>query len=418
MYGKTRSYLRSQNVNKRLNLAVSIACAALLLAIAGLFTPSASVFSALLPSTCSTGLNAASADDVVSGDGVDGISAYAVWLNQGNTGDEAAFLKDLVGVKGESGYTGANGKSAFQLWLDAGNSGSSEDFLQAIVGNQGAEGVPGLSAYELWLSTGQNGSLQNFLNTLTGSAGATGASGSNGANGLSAFEIWRDLPGNSNKTVVEFLAELKGASGSAGANGQPGTNGLNGIDGSPGPQGLQRLAGTKGNDGVCTIGVGGHFGYFWDDQTQTSVLPTNGMLLGHTETSDGVTLVNDEGSPLDPGTRGSWLKFDEAGTYNIAFSAQLAKTGGSADLVSIWLQRYNSELHNVEYSNTNLGMANNSTELVAAWNFFVVVGAGDRVRIAWHASNATSVISAHSPVTNGIDIPGTPSVIVTVSQVR
>ena len=48
----------------------------------------------------------------------------------------------------------------------------------------------------------------------------------------------------------------------------------------------------------------------------------------------------------------------------------------------------------------------------------VDVADGDRVRIAWHASNITSVIAAHAPVTNGIDIPGTPSVIVTVNQVR
>jgi hypothetical protein len=169
---------------------------------------------------------------------------------------------------------------------------------------------------------------------------------------------------------------------------------------------------------VCTIGVGGHFGSFWDDQAQTSIEPANGMLLGHTDSSNGVTVVKDDGSALAPGERGSWLKFDQGGTYNIAFSAQLAKTGGSADLVSIWLQKYNSNLHNIEYTNTNLGMANNSTELVAAWNFFVDVADGDRVRIAWHASNTTSVIAAHAPVTNGIDIPGTPSVIVTVNQVR
>jgi hypothetical protein len=185
-----------------------------------------------------------------------------------------------------------------------------------------------------------------------------------------------------------------------------GTNGINGTNG------------TNGTNGICTIGVGGHFGSFWDDQTQTSLAAANGMLLGHTDTSSGVTVVKDDGTPLAAGERGSWLKFDEAGTYNIAFSAQLAKTGGTADLVSIWLQRYNATMHNVDYSNTNLGMANNSTELVAAWNFFVDVGAGDRVRIAWHASNATSVIAAHAPVTNGIDIPGTPSVIVTVNQVR
>jgi len=274
------------------------------------------------------------------------------------------------------------------------------------------------------LSTGQNGTLQNFLNTLTGASGASGANGTNG-NGLSAYELWKQSDSaNTNKTVAEFLTSLVGAQGVKGDTGATGTSGAPGASGEPGavgpsgPAGPAGPSGAPGTNGVCTIGVGGHFGSFWDDQTQTSIDPANGMLLGHTDSSNGVTVVKDDGSALAPGERGSWLKFDEGGTYNIAFSAQLAKTGGTADLVSIWLQRYNSNLHNIEYTNTNLGMANNSTELVAAWNFFVDVADGDRVRIVWHASNATSVIAAHAPVTNGIDIPGTPSVILTVNQIR
>jgi hypothetical protein len=427
MYGKTGTSIHKSRDKSRGNTTLALAGAALLIAILGLFTPNSNVLAGLLPANCSAGIAVKSGVNVYGTNGVDGISAYAVWLNEGNSGDEAAFLKALVGKKGPQGYAGKDGKSAYQLWLDAGNSGTSDDFLQALVGDKGVDGVAGLSAYELWLSTGQNGTLQNFLNTLVGAAGSSGSNGTNGSNGLSAYEIWQSQPGNGSKSVADFLNALKGDTGPAGANGSsgaPGSTGQQGpagaqgepgAQGSPGPQGSP---GAAGANGICTIGVGGHYASFWDIQDQVSTQPTNGMLLGNTGSASGVSLVADDGTALAPGARGSWMKFDEAGTYNIAFSAQIAKTGGQDSLVSIWLQRYNGASHNVEYTNTNLGMANNSTELVAAWNFFVDVAAGDRVRLAWHSSNVTTIIAAHLPVSNGIDIPGTPSVIVTVNQVR
>jgi len=143
------------------------------------------------------------------------------------------------------------------------------------------------------------------------------------------------------------------------------------------------------------------------------------MLMGYTGASNGVYAVQDDGtSPISPTAKGSWIKFDHAGTYNIAFSAQLAKSGGSGATISIWLQRYNGAVHNIDYTNTNVGLANNSTELVAAWNFFVDVSDGDRIRLAWHTTDPSAIIEARGPVTNGIDVPGIPSVIVTVNQVR
>lgn len=433
MYGKTASSIHRKTNDLKPNTAIALGLAALLIAILGLFTPNANLLSGLLPANCSAGVTTNSAFSYNGVDGVDGISAFAVWQNQGNTGDEAEFLKSLVGTKGTAGYSGKDGKSSYQLWLDAGNSGTSDEFLVSLVGDKGVDGVAGLSAYELWLSTGQNGTLQQFLNSLTGAAGAAGANGSNGfngsngANGLSAFEIWRDN-GHPAGTVSDFLNSLKGADGTNGANGADGApgangaNGTNGVDGAvgpPGPAGVAGSPGAPGADGVCTIGAGGYYASFWDQQTQTSLASTNGMLLGYTGSSNGISAVLDDGvTPVSPAARGSWIKFDHAGTYNIAFSAQLEKTGGGDSLTSIWLQRYNGAVNNVDYTNTNLGMANNSTELVAAWNFFVDVAAGDRIRLAWHSSNGTVHIAEHPPVTNGIDVPGTPSVIVTVNQIR
>lgn len=42
-------------------------------------------------------------------DGANGLSAYDIWILQGNTGDYAAFLASLVGATGATGATGAQG---------------------------------------------------------------------------------------------------------------------------------------------------------------------------------------------------------------------------------------------------------------------------------------------------------------------
>ena len=69
---------------------------------------------------------AAAAERIVeTGQGPAGKSAYQVWLDAGNTGNEAAFLAALAGPQG---------KSAYQVWLDEGNTGSKQDFLNWIKG--------------------------------------------------------------------------------------------------------------------------------------------------------------------------------------------------------------------------------------------------------------------------------------------
>lgn len=48
--------------------------------------------------------------------------------------------------------------------------------------------------------------------------GPAGPQGGAGADGLSAFEIWQQIPGNENKTITEYLNGLKGADGAPGIN--------------------------------------------------------------------------------------------------------------------------------------------------------------------------------------------------------
>lgn len=405
MFGKTSKGLRRKRSVQSMTVAMSLALASLLIGVIGLFTPNANLFGGLLGSNCTTYYLGHSVN-YVGTEGLDGISAYQVWLLEGNSGSQEDFLNALVGTKGANGYAGKDGKSAYQLWLDEGNIGSKEEFISSLTGEAGVKGVDGLSAYELWLSVGNSGTLQNFLNSLIGAAGSNGANGTNGSNGLSAYEIWRDN-GNSGKTVAEFLNSLKGAAGDIG------TTGATGAQGPAGP------AGPAGADGVCTIGAGGYYASFWDQETQTSLAAVNGMKLGYAGSANGISAVDDAGNPSTPANSGSWIKFANPGTYNIAFSAQLTKTGGSAATISIWLRQKNGTIKNVDYTNTNITLANNSTEMAAAWNFFVDVSAGDQIQLAWHATDPSVQILAQGPTTvGGASIPGIPSVIVTVNQVR
>ena len=77
-------------------------------------------------------------------DGQDGLSAYEVWLAQGNTGTESDFLNSLEGPQGPAGTNGVDG----------------------VDGANGVAGQDGQSAYEIWLAQGNTGTEQDFLNSL------------------------------------------------------------------------------------------------------------------------------------------------------------------------------------------------------------------------------------------------------------
>jgi len=75
--------------------------------------------------------------------GEDGISAYEVWLDLGNVGDEQAFIDSLKGDAGEDGVLGADGLSAYEVWLSLGNTGDEQAFIDSLKGDQGDPGEPG-----------------------------------------------------------------------------------------------------------------------------------------------------------------------------------------------------------------------------------------------------------------------------------
>ena len=145
--------------------------------------------------------------------GTPGLSAYQVWLAEGNTGAVADFMQTITGSKGDQGSPGAPGKDgkdgvngaigapglgAYEEWLAVGNTGSIADFLHSIVGPQGPKGdkgatgatgatgpagAPGQSAYQAWLALGNCGSVADFVHSLIGPQGPKGDKGATGATG-------------------------------------------------------------------------------------------------------------------------------------------------------------------------------------------------------------------------------------------
>ncbi len=142
--------------------------------------------------------------------GEDGKSAYEVWKAQdGHEGkSEAEYLASLKGDKGETGATGPkgeDGKSAYEVWkAQDGHEGKSEaEYLASLKGDKGDTGATGAKGEKG--DTGAAGSKGD-----TGATGAKGDKGDSGTAGKSAYEYWKEIEGNENKTEDDFRKALEG----------------------------------------------------------------------------------------------------------------------------------------------------------------------------------------------------------------
>lgn len=111
------------------------------------------------------------------------------------------------------------------------------------------------------------------------------------------------------------------------------------------------------------------------------------------------------------GTPTSKIYVANTGVYNFQFSAQLDKSGGSANAVYIW-PRINGI--NLPDSATKIVIDGPNNEIVAAWNFVLVMKARDYFELAWQSSD-TDVIIPYVAATG--NIPAIPSIILTATWV-
>lgn len=180
------------------------------------------------------------------------------------------------------------------------------------------------------------------------------------------------------------------------------------TNGSVGTSGQVLISQGAGLPPTWTSALAPVYGSFYDVNSQTTLGSTEELMqFGTTDISSGVTIVN---NGLGDPTR---ITVSSTGVYNIQFSAQLTKTGGSLADVYIYLKK-NGII--VPDSNTQLTLANNGHYIVASWNFFVQLNAGQYAEIAWYSTNAN--VELHYNAIPVVGLPAIPSIILTVNKVN
>lgn len=145
------------------------------------------------------------------------------------------------------------------------------------------------------------------------------------------------------------------------------------------------------------------YGSFYSTVDQTNPVASAVNLMTYNQTVD---FFN-----VSIGAINSRVYVAEEAIYNIQFSAQLDKSGGSASAVYIWL-RLNGQ--NVANSATKVTIDGPNSEIVAAWNFVLPLAENDYFELAWQSSD-TNVFLAEEPASG--NVPEIPSVILTVTWV-
>ena len=150
------------------------------------------------------------------------------------------------------------------------------------------------------------------------------------------------------------------------------------------------------------------YGNFYDTTSQSlaGVNTETLMILGTTDIASGVSIVTN-------GTTQTRITIARAGTYNIQFSAQLAKTSGGASAVNsyIWLKKNDT---NIPYTAGEIRIAGSGDRIMASWNYLVTSAIGDYYELAWSADAAGVQIVATAAAA---PVPAIPSVILTVTPV-
>ena len=148
------------------------------------------------------------------------------------------------------------------------------------------------------------------------------------------------------------------------------------------------------------------YGSFYSTQTQVPALETiYAITLNNTDAdaTSGVSIVDN-----------SKITVDATGVYNIQFSAQLYRsTGGTSKQAIIWLRKNGVD---IPATSTHVTMQANATYLVASWNFFVKLNAGQNVELMIWQDDAIQILYDQANVT--VPYPATPSVILTVEKVN
>jgi hypothetical protein len=166
---------------------------------------------------------------------------------------------------------------------------------------------------------------------------------------------------------------------------------------------ISSTGGSGGSGNTAT----GSYGSFYDTTTQTNPVGNipRSISFNTTDITNGVS-ISGSTSPFN-----TYIKTQNAGIYDIQFSAQIDKTDSGTDEIVIWLRKNGIDLTDTATTITTVG---NSAKYVAAWNWFVNSAANDYYQIIWISADTNMRLLAES--ISGTH-PGIPSVILTVNRV-
>jgi hypothetical protein len=166
---------------------------------------------------------------------------------------------------------------------------------------------------------------------------------------------------------------------------------------------ISSTGGSGGSGNTAT----GSYGSFYDTTTQTNPVGNipRSMSFNTTDITNGVS-ISGSTSPFN-----TYIKTQNAGIYDIQFSAQIDKTDSGTDEIVIWLRKNGIDLTDTATTITTIG---NNAKYVAAWNWFVNSAANDYYQIIWISADTSMRLLAES--ISGTH-PGIPSVILTVNRV-
>jgi hypothetical protein len=148
-----------------------------------------------------------------------------------------------------------------------------------------------------------------------------------------------------------------------------------------------------------------NYGQFYDMTSQSgSSGSIQSMKLNTTDLSEGVSIVS-----------GSQIKVENAGVYNLQFSAQLENNANVNVVFYIWFAKNGTSIPN---TNTHVDVAKAQSahlgKQVASWNFLSHLDTNDYLEIKWSADNTDGILHYDDGTPT---IPGTPSVIATLTQI-
>src|SRR5690625_3231618 len=219
--------------------------------------------------------------------GEDGLSAYEIWEQlPGNDGkSEQDFIDSLKGEDGQDGQDGLDGKSITDVEIvngelivtiyDPETNTSTDENLGNVEGVDGEDGksITDVSTADALdpITNEVIGTEITFLDEDNNPVGSpvTVLNGENGEDGLSAYEIWEQLPGNDGKSEQDFIDSLKGEDGQDGQDGVDGKSitDVEIVDGelivtvydpatdTSTPENLGNVEGADGEDGKSITGV-------------------------------------------------------------------------------------------------------------------------------------------------------------------